>query len=319
MMLTPFQVRVTAQPSSTGHFTSIDIPHDPSWPPVNGYPYTTSSSNRYAVSGPPQRLQAQLDRRQAQRTLHPTASNGLGDRVQSPSPEAWDTLLSTMTPDPQPPSANSSFVSTTASQTAGVSTNTSLSERLPTPGPVYVPDDLCDSADEDSEEEELSRLRLRRTPHEAFETFGRIPGMPMLPGEPPHIELEREAMDAVADYVRRNAHRPAENITVMVGGPQGEISDPRSEDEEWRPRPFPGGVLPGYSAVVHATRADAPEADRTEAGRNVSSRSALDRLLEASRPDYRTILDRLQNNEDVPDELWAAAGSRGSWARDGRD
>jgi len=41
--------------------------------------------------------------------------DGLGDRTRSMSPDgAWDTLLTSITPDPQPPSAGSSFASTTA-------------------------------------------------------------------------------------------------------------------------------------------------------------------------------------------------------------
>jgi hypothetical protein len=60
----------------------------------------------------------------------------LGDRDRSLSPEgdnAWDTLLTTLTPDPQPPSAGSSFasiVSAVASRTtANESSNTSLTGR----------------------------------------------------------------------------------------------------------------------------------------------------------------------------------------------
>jgi hypothetical protein len=50
--------------------------------------------------------------------------DGLGDRNRSLSPEgdnAWDTLLTTLTPDPQPPSVGSSFVSATASASAAAS------------------------------------------------------------------------------------------------------------------------------------------------------------------------------------------------------
>ncbi|KAG5995728.1 hypothetical protein E4U54_002787 [Claviceps lovelessii] len=51
--------------------------------------------------------------------------DGLGDRDRSLSPEMWDTLLSTLTADPQPPSASSSFASVpTTSQTAGPSSGT---------------------------------------------------------------------------------------------------------------------------------------------------------------------------------------------------
>lgn len=61
--------------------------------------------------------------------------DGLGDRSRSLSPErdgadgAWDTLLTTLTPDPQPPSAASSFATNSAGDSAvsGVnSANTSM-------------------------------------------------------------------------------------------------------------------------------------------------------------------------------------------------
>lgn len=66
--------------------------------------------------------------------------SGLRDRnrslFQSPGPdedddnnEAWDTLLTTLTPDPQPPSAGSSFASATA--TSQNSTRSASSNRLP--------------------------------------------------------------------------------------------------------------------------------------------------------------------------------------------
>jgi len=52
--------------------------------------------------------------------------DGLGDRDRSLSPEggaAWDTLLSSITPDPQSPSAGSSFASTSASAAAAASSS----------------------------------------------------------------------------------------------------------------------------------------------------------------------------------------------------
>ena len=54
-----------------------------------------------------------------------TRLDGLGDRNRSLSPEGdgvWDTLLTTLTPDPQPPSVGSSFASATASARASQST-----------------------------------------------------------------------------------------------------------------------------------------------------------------------------------------------------
>jgi hypothetical protein len=51
-------------------------------------------------------------------------TDGLGDRDRSLSPEGdnvWETLLTTLTPDPQPPSVGSSFASASASASAAAS------------------------------------------------------------------------------------------------------------------------------------------------------------------------------------------------------
>lgn len=56
--------------------------------------------------------------------------DGLGDRNRSLSPEddgVWDTLLSSITPDPQPPSVGTSFASTSAPASAATSTSQSQS------------------------------------------------------------------------------------------------------------------------------------------------------------------------------------------------
>ncbi|KAI1270673.1 hypothetical protein F5Y18DRAFT_19113 [Xylariaceae sp. FL1019] len=71
--------------------------------------------------------------------------DGLGDRDRSLSPDAdggaWDTLQSTLTPDPQPPSVGSSFASTNASAAASqsaeaTSLNTSITDTEPPCDPV---------------------------------------------------------------------------------------------------------------------------------------------------------------------------------------
>lgn len=58
--------------------------------------------------------------------------DGLGDRDRSLSPEGdgvWDTLLSSITPDPQPPSVGTSFASTSAPTSAATSQSASNSAR----------------------------------------------------------------------------------------------------------------------------------------------------------------------------------------------
>src|SRR6478609_11914007 len=78
-------------------------------------------------------------------------ADGLGDRERSISAEPWETLLSTLTPDPQPPSAGSSFASNIASQSAGATSGTSFT--TPDQDPDALADQACESGCEGSETE----------------------------------------------------------------------------------------------------------------------------------------------------------------------
>jgi hypothetical protein len=64
----------------------------------------------------------------SRRLLRQARLDGLGDRDRSLSPEggaAWDTLLTSITPDPQPPSLGSSFASISASAAAATLSSSS--------------------------------------------------------------------------------------------------------------------------------------------------------------------------------------------------
>lgn len=94
--------------------------------------------------------------------------DGLGDRDRSLSPEGttWDTLLSSITPDPQPPSAASSFASSAAaaassSGSAPASANTSMTS-LDAPGaPAEYCEvsDLASATEDEDDEEEIYEIR----------------------------------------------------------------------------------------------------------------------------------------------------------------
>ncbi|SPQ21984.1 efeca579-ab4c-4eba-8b90-5d7f5a472828 [Thermothielavioides terrestris] len=106
--------------------------------------------------------------------------DGLGDRNRSLSPEGdnvWDTLLSTLTPDPQPPSVGSSFASATASASAAAtqsnataSSRTSFTTQDTAEESAFDPpcDSGCDNSDTegDDDEDEMDAIqppRRRRT------------------------------------------------------------------------------------------------------------------------------------------------------------
>lgn len=92
--------------------------------------------------------------------------DGLGDRNRSLSPEGdnvWDTLLTTLTPDPQPPSVGSSFASASASAsaaatqtTAAGSAGTSLTEPDPADDASFEPpcESGCENCETDGGEED---------------------------------------------------------------------------------------------------------------------------------------------------------------------
>ncbi|KAI1394307.1 uncharacterized protein F4822DRAFT_424784 [Hypoxylon trugodes] len=96
--------------------------------------------------------------------------DGLGDRNRSLSPEGdgvWDTLQSTLTPDPQPPSVGSSFASIAASQNSQNPTAPSSYTTITTPeADVEPPCDPVNETDgaEDNDSDEIPSLLPPRRP-----------------------------------------------------------------------------------------------------------------------------------------------------------
>lgn len=102
--------------------------------------------------------------------------DGLGDRNRSLSPEGdnvWDTLLTTLAPDPQPPSVGSSFASASASASAAASQGTATgssrtSFTTPDAADESAFDPHCESGcdnsdtegDDDDDEDDFGHIRL---------------------------------------------------------------------------------------------------------------------------------------------------------------
>lgn len=107
----------------------------------------------------------------AHRAARQNMVDGLGDRDRSMSPDGtsgagWDTLLTSITPDPQPPSAGSSFASA-SSAIAAASTTTSgpasASTSMTSMGPsqethVLHDCDMSDSGSSSDSDEEIVDL-----------------------------------------------------------------------------------------------------------------------------------------------------------------
>jgi len=117
---------------------------------------------------------ASNERLSAERTA---TFDGLGDRNRSLSPEGdnvWDTLLTTLTPDPQPPSVGSSFASASASASAAASQGAATgSSRTSFAGPdtseesIFEPpcESGCENSDtEGDEDDEMDQNPLTRFP-----------------------------------------------------------------------------------------------------------------------------------------------------------
>ncbi|TQV95324.1 hypothetical protein V2A60_009642 [Cordyceps javanica] len=78
-------------------------------------------------------------RRRHQSSRRGTGVDGLGDRERSLSPEGWDTLLTTLAPDPQPPSANTSFASGSGTQSGSQTPSQPAGAGAPTTQPSTAP------------------------------------------------------------------------------------------------------------------------------------------------------------------------------------
>ncbi|KAI9712528.1 MAG: hypothetical protein M1812_006837 [Candelaria pacifica] len=120
----------------------------PREPEANNLPHLQRMSSRSTADGP---LPRDIEHPHASRRLIATL-DGLGDRERSFSPDndAWDTLLTTITPDSHLPSTDSSFTSASASASSLASNSTSSSASLLT-APTSSSDNLepspiCDNS-----------------------------------------------------------------------------------------------------------------------------------------------------------------------------
>ncbi|KXX73808.1 hypothetical protein MMYC01_209113 [Madurella mycetomatis] len=151
--------------------------------------------------------------------LEATRLDGLGDRNRSLSPEVWDTLQSTLTPDPQPPSVGSSFASASASAAASQSTavgssRTSFTTPDTAEESTFEPpcESGCDNSDtEGDEDDEMDHIDI------------------------PSFGLRAAARRSYADAARSNNEDPLE-LLGGIGGMQRIVRNlARREDipDEW--------------------------------------------------------------------------------------
>ncbi|KAF5558441.1 hypothetical protein FNAPI_5091 [Fusarium napiforme] len=234
--------------------------------------------------------------------------DGLGDRDRSLSPEVWDTLLSTLTPDPQPPSAGSSFASNVASQSAGATSGTSFT--TPDQDTDALADQACESGCEGSETEDidqtlsvLDQIRRRR-----------------------------------AERRRVHARLPEAGQDAPING--GALRDEGAVGSDSRQRRSPDGLVPsnnsqrlralrrerslrsrsawvGHLSVGNSDDEQGPERNRQN--RESSTASGSNANVEDDWMGMQRIVRSLARREDIPDEWWAEAGLSRTLPGDGAE
>ncbi|RCI12480.1 hypothetical protein L249_1167, partial [Ophiocordyceps polyrhachis-furcata BCC 54312] len=234
-------------------------------------------------------------------THHAFAVDGLGDRDRSLSPEVWDTLLTTLTPDPQPPSAGSSFSSLTQ-HPEWTSPNRSTPDALEAAADAQC--DSCDHSDTSMEEED-ENADLRDThPHrpQLRETHRRI--SPFNLSGPTSAErgaLFSWAIPTTAPRARGDSNDEAVVRSVPLASLFGGLEPLASQG----------------SAGDEASEEDGGSAGRRQA--NNSGSSSAQTVTLSSEEDWsgmRRIVSSLARREDIPDEWWAEVGLSRTLRRD---
>ncbi|KGQ09625.1 hypothetical protein BBAD15_g5009 [Beauveria bassiana D1-5] len=253
-----------------------------------------------------------LLRARSQSTEHGTGIDGLGDRERSISPEEWDNLFTTLAPDPQPPSANTSFASATGTQSAG------QTAAAPSTGGSILPDGFddapvdpgCDSGCEHSDPNEGVLRQQPRGIDEGVaggrrrDSNGRVLG-----GTPRNrgVRLEYRQHEPMPHYARsinrRRAvpqqrhpvfeHPDAPSIAERQALNRAPMPD-RNRSDSWVARASIGAgeqentSLPRHARMMTFSPGAAP-AEEDWSG-------------------MQHIMRSLAQREDIPEEWWAAAG-----------
>lgn len=278
------------------------------------------------------RLLRSVRDRRSPAARHALGLDGLGDRERSLSPEVWDTLFSTLTPDPQPPSAGSSFASAAASQSqsAGPSSGTPISAPDADDEPAadaQCDDSGCDHSDVDMDEDEenmrfpahfpamLARGPLSRNEH---------PGMP--PFDPIHSNDPVTSAAYSHPRMLRGDARPRPPSHPSMGG-YSLANEIRANAIRNSRGQNPGentarGNIPGFSRPPErwTVLAEASEEERgaeeerrnREARQNQEASAGAGQNIPAGEEEdwsgMQRIVRNLARREDIPDEWWAEAG-----------
>lgn len=232
--------------------------------------------------------------------------DGLGDRNRSLSPEVWDTLLTTLTPDPQPPSIGSSFASTSApasgatsqNQSAAASSHTSLTGPDIAAAGDYGVEQPCDSSHEDSDSDYEPTDDETVRPDRLSMNF---------PSRDRRFVSALDTNDhSNTSYVRHRADRAADRPTLHFPGRPVHRSSLRGLAHAHPPghsRGASGGVTRESSAEPRGS------AGQRDSGPSFSaSESNSQSMDDVAWAGMQRIMRNLAEREDIPDEWWAEAG-----------
>lgn len=271
----------------------------------NGGIYQIEATGRAARRGPTP--SAMIERMSTRVDL-----NGLGDRQRSPTPEAWDTLLTTLTPDPQPPSVGSSF----AASTRGLSSNNSAITT------AAVGDPACEEGQENSGNEapvqsrSFSRRRrrriARREAQEDDDHFGADEDTIFAPRSP---GAQSPWLDSITEPIARR--RPNDPPTADDSNP---TTNPTARSGR---RPFSStAILSDAYPIPRLTQQPSGWVGQMTVGASDDEPAGPLRLTQESsavsgnatsqgEDDWQgmqRIVRSLARREDIPDEWWAEAG-----------
>ncbi|PFH59037.1 hypothetical protein XA68_12896 [Ophiocordyceps unilateralis] len=255
-------------------------------------------------------LRGPRDGRRPPLSRHAPGLDGLGDRNRSLSPEVWDTLLSTLTPDPQPPSAGSSFSSVPSFPPNRLTSAPGTMDEAPADAQCDSGDHSDTSMEEDDENADVRRPQLR-------ESRRRI--------SPFNLSGPTSAEEGASWPWLQDGNRPT--TTGEPNRTRGENTDGATA------RGLPLARLLNGSAEAWASQGSGEEASEEESGSSgrrqttnngegslSGGATAATRAVRPSGEDdwsgMQRIVSSLARREDIPDEWWAEVGLSRTLRRD---
>lgn len=258
------------------------------------------------------------------------AIDGLGDRERSLSPptDPWETMLTTITPDTQLPSADSSFTAASASFSASnnsqdgsdssraestSSPNTQITvpsrRQSPDESTTLLPQRACDTDDDmsgnDTEGDErpgLNRTRANARRYRTYTSGYRQPqdGPPSRNPGAYHSSVRSRSRDAT-NFVRNY-------FAFADRGPSAERASPSASSRSPPPSQIRINIIPRAPRLYRENSSGVERSAENRRDSGVGSDSQSLGHMDPELESMRDILGRLARRDDVPEEFWLSAG-----------